>query len=109
MLARDGALFGVDERSTADDVLSSDHEAVDAMRGREHEAGHEVLGAAQLEDVRSPHGKVGAFPGLERADVVAAEDSGASARREPERVTGGHLFRSVAAARDEERLIHLDA
>ena len=53
----------------------------------------EVVGAAELEPVGAPDRDVGALARLERADVVAAEHGGAAARREPQRLAGGHRRR----------------
>ena len=47
------------------------------------------------------------LPGLERADVVAAEHGCASARAQRQRLARGHRSRPAAAARDEQRLLHL--
>jgi hypothetical protein len=64
--------------------------------------------AAELEPVRAPDGEVGALARLERADVVAAEHGGAAAGAEPERVACRHRRGPPAAARDEQRLLHLE-
>jgi hypothetical protein len=58
-------LVGSHERSPAYDVVALDDEPVDAMRRGENEAGNRVLGAAELEAVGAPDGKVGALPRLE--------------------------------------------
>ncbi len=79
----DLGLVGVDERSSAHDVLALDDESVDAMRCGEHEPCDRVVRAAELERVRAPDGEVGALARLERADVVPAEHRCAAARAEP--------------------------
>ena len=72
-------------------------------------AGDEVVGAAELEPVRAPDRDVGALARLERADVVAAEHPGAASRSEPERIPRRHRLRAAAPARDEQRLLDLEA
>ena len=61
VLAGDLVLFGPDEPAVADDVLAADEQPVDAMRCREHEPGHAILGAAQLEAVGAPDREIGAL------------------------------------------------
>ena len=65
---------GSDELAVPDDVAAADDQTVDAVRGREDEAGDGIRGAAELEPVCPPDREVGALARLERADVVAAED-----------------------------------
>ena len=109
MLAGDVVLVRVDETAVAHDVAPADDEPVDAVRQAQHPAGDRILRACELEAVESPDGEVGSTARLERADVVAAEDLGASTRREAERVAGGQRLGTAAAARDQQRLLHLEA
>ena len=44
---------------TSDDVVTADHEPVDAMRSGEDEPGDQVVRAAEREPVRPPHREVG--------------------------------------------------
>ena len=106
--ARNVALVGTDERPVADDVVAADDEPVDTMRPREDEAGHRVGGASELEPVRPPDGEVGAFAGLERADVVPAQDCRTSACSKPKRIPRRQRPRPAAAAGYEEGLLHLE-
>src|SRR5919197_3741339 len=108
VLAGDLLLVGAEEPAVADDFLAGDIQPVDAVRGGEDEAGNRVARAAELEAVRPPHGEVGALAGLERAEVVAAEERRAAARAELERLADGECGRAVAAAGEEERLLHFE-
>jgi hypothetical protein len=108
MVTCDLGLVGVDERSAAHDVATSDDEALDPVRRRQNEAGDQVPGSPELETVRSPDGKVGALAGLERADVVAPEHGGASPCPEVESFARGHRFGPAAATRDEERQLDVE-
>src|SRR5262249_25293399 len=107
MLAGDLLLVGPHERASADDVLTADEQAVDAMRAAQHKVRDEVVGAAELEPVRAPDRQTGAAPRLEGAQVVAPEYRRTAARPESERLARRHRGAPVAAARDEQRLLDL--
>src|SRR5207253_2140946 len=81
--ARDLLLVGAHQPALADDLLAADVEALDAVRAGEDEARHRVGGAREREPVRAPDGEVGLLAGLDRADVVAAQDRGSAAGAEP--------------------------
>ncbi|MGH3105259.1 MAG: hypothetical protein ACRDN6_14305, partial [Gaiellaceae bacterium] len=70
MSARNLVLVGANELAVSDDVLAADDEPVDAVRPRQHEGGHRVVGAAELEPVGAPDGQIRAPARLEHADVV---------------------------------------
>jgi hypothetical protein len=65
MRLRDLGLVCVDKGSVAHDRLTADDQAVDAMGACEDDARHAIVGPAELEAVRPPHGEVGALAGLE--------------------------------------------
>src|SRR5207244_2533273 len=96
------------EGAAADDRFAADEQRVDPVRRREDESRDRVIGAAELEDVGAPDREVRPLARLERADVVAAEDGGAALRPEPERLACRERFWAAAAARDEQRLLHLE-
>src|SRR5207247_899124 len=60
VLGGDLLLARSDEAPAAHDVRAADDQAIDAVRAREDEVGDGVLGAAELEPVRSPDREVGA-------------------------------------------------
>ena len=99
------ALTSAPPRTTS---RAADDQPVDAMRPADDQVADEILGAAELEPVRAPDGEVGALARRERADVVAAQHLGAAARREAQRVARGQRRRAAAAARDEQRVLHVD-
>ena len=98
----------MNERAAANDVLASDDEAIDSVRRGEHEPRHEIDRPCELEHVGPPDGEVRALPGLERADVVPAEDGRAAACSEPQRLANGQRSRSADPTGDEECLLHLE-
>src|SRR5206468_7721061 len=89
LLASDLSLVAAREVAVPHDLRSADVEPVDAVRAGEDQAGDRIRGAAELEAVDAPDGEVGALPGRELPDVVAAEDGGAPACPQPQRVARG--------------------
>jgi hypothetical protein len=100
----DLVLVAVNDPSLADDFLPADVEPVGAVRRREDERGDGIVGPSELERVCPPDGEVGTAAGLERAEVVSAENLRAAAGREPERLPRRHRLRTASRPRHEERL-----
>ena len=107
VLLRDLGRLGPHELSVADDFLASYVQPVDAVRSGQDKRGHRVARAGELEAVRPPDGEVGAFAGLDRAQIRTVEYLGAAARAESESLAGGERRRPTAASRHEERLLEL--
>src|SRR5918995_5667104 len=91
MLVGDLVLVGTGERAVVNDLLAADVEAVRAVGRGQHQRCDDIVRSAELQPRDRPDGYVSAFPGLERADVVATEHR-----------------RSAAGAGDEEGLLRLE-
>ena len=100
-------LVGVHEGAVSDDVPPPTSSRSTRCGPPRNEARDEILRAAELEAVGSPDGDVRSLAERQRADVVAAEHVRSAARAEPQRVPRGQRGRAAAAARDEQRVLHL--
>ncbi len=107
MLLRDLLLGGAHKLAVADDVLAADEQPVHPVRSRKDKPRDRVPGPGQLEHVRSPNREVGAAAGLDRTQVAAAEEGGAAARGQPERLAHSQGGGPVPATSDEQRLLDL--
>ena len=71
------------EGAASHHVLSADHQPVDAMRRRQDETGDGILGAPELEHVRSPDRQVGAL--ARSSDPMSSRPSSVAPPRVPRR------------------------
>jgi hypothetical protein len=55
MFPRDLGFIGQNEVAVSYDLLAADIETIDSMGPREDEPGYEIVGAAELEPVGTPH------------------------------------------------------
>jgi hypothetical protein len=62
MFLRQFLFVGSDDVAVADDLFSSDVQAIDSMRPGEDETGDGIVGASELQSVGAPDRDVGAFP-----------------------------------------------
>ena len=108
MVAHDLGLVGADERPAAHDVAPCDDEPVDAMRAGEHQTCDRIGRALQRKLVDRPDREVGPLARGELPEVVTAENGGAAAGAESNRVARGHRLRAAPAARNEQRVLHLE-
>ena len=92
MLAGDLLLVGADELAAADDVLAADDEPVDPVRPGEHEPGHGIGRAAELEPVVRQTAKSARLPGS--SEPMSSRPSTAA----PPRVPSRSASRAVSAS-----------